>query len=60
MIQTEIIERKGESWGEDSPHRDKRLIDAWVKDHPNGRIISCMHSSLKYLLIIYEEATQPT
>ena len=59
MIQTEIIERKSESWGEDSPHMDKRLIDTWVQNHPAGHIISCMHSSMKYLVIIYEESTQP-
>ena len=44
MIQTEIIKRKLES-GEDPPKMDKRLLDTCVRDHPAGRIISCMHTN---------------
>ena len=58
MIQTEIIERKSKSWGEDSPHMDKRLIDEWVLNHQGSRIISCMHSGVKHLLIIYDKGPE--
>ena len=32
MIKTAIISRKQQSWSEESPYMDARLIDSWVSN----------------------------
>lgn len=54
MIKTASIARKQSSWSEESHLRDMRLIDAWIQQNPEARIITILSSNVKHMVIVYE------
>ena len=48
------IKRKQKSWSEDSPDMNIRLINEFVSNNPNAKIITMVDSGVNWLVIVYE------